>query len=1214
MPDDDLRADTPRPFTRDDGDAPTVVGIGASAGGLAALKAFFAEVPPDNGLAWVVVMHLSPEHESHLAELLQPHVRMPIQQVTETVRLEKDRVYVIPPNANLNSIDTHLRLSELEARRQERAPIDHFFRTLARTHDGHAVGVILTGTGSDGTLGIREIKEKGGLTVVQDPGEAEYDGMPQSAIATGLVDEVLPLAEIPRAILGFARINPRVTVSDEEPNGEAGADELRVLQKVFAQIRTRTGRDFARYKRSTILRRIARRMQIRRVEELAHYLELLRAEVDEVRRLSDDLLITVTSFFRDPEVFEALENDVIPALLEGRGADDTVRVWTVGCATGEEAYSLAILLLEAASRQDAPPRIQLFASDLHDQSLAKARGGFYPGEIATDVTPSRLKRFFTEEDGGYRIRQEVRELVVFSPHNLLGDPPFSRVDLISCRNVLIYLDRDVQQDVVDIFHYALRGTGFLLLGGSETVGTGDLFRAQDRKHCIYRRRNVPGPAPRLPVFPLSRAHPAAGERDAVDVAPQAYGKLHERIVERFGPASILVSPDDRVVHLSEHAGRYLRLAGGAPTTNAYRLVREELRIELRAALQQARAQQRPVQTRPLTVRFDGGTADVVMEVRPSLEAALEGYAAVLFAERESGGGRAADATPAAGAADGNGGSPDEVAPAELEKDLQHTRERLQSIIEQYETTEEELRASNEELQSSNEELRSTMEELETSKEELQSINEELQTLSQENRHKVEELSLVSADLQNLMAGTGIATLFLDREGRIMRYTPPVAELFNVRPVDRGRPVADLTHRLEYDELEQDAARVLDSLIPVEREIRDEQDRWYLTRLLPYRSREDRIDGVVVTFVDITARRRMEEELRQARKYAESIVETLHEPLLVLAPDLTVRTANQAFYDHFRVRERETIGSPIYDLGNGQWDIPELRTLLEDVLPYSEVFNDYEVCHEFEDIGARVMLLNARRLDHVQLILLGIQDVTERRQWQEDLERRVDERTREVRDLAETLSMAEQEERQRLSHLLHDDLQQLLYGVQMKITLAQNHARRENIEGVVTETERSLKLLGDAITRTRQLTVDLNPPILEGEGLVGAIEWLRTQMRDLHGLAVDIDANGEVDVHLPDVRILLFQITRELLFNVAKHAEVKRAVVKVASEDGRVSITVADEGKGFAPGAFDTRVPRRGGLGLFSARERLRIRGGDLEIESIPGNGSRVIIYAPLSPS
>ncbi|HMQ56872.1 MAG TPA: chemotaxis protein CheB, partial [Anaerolineae bacterium] len=481
-------ADTPASGPAEDGAKPTVVGIGASAGGLAALKTFFSHVPEASGLAFVVVVHLSPEHKSHLAELLQPQVRMPVRQVTETMPLEADQVYVIPPNANLNTIDTHLRLSELEEKRRERAPIDHFFRTLAQTHDGHAIGVILSGTGSDGTLGLKEIKEQGGLTVVQDPTEAEYDGMPQSAIATGLVDLVLPLAEIPAALLHFSRTEPKVTIPTE--GQELDGDERQGLQKVFAQIRARTGRDFSRYKRSTVLRRVSRRMQLAQVEELEQYLTLLRSRPEEVGALADDLLITVTDFFRDPAVFQTLEQEVVPRLFEHKGAEDEVRVWVVGCATGEEAYSLAILLLEAAARREAPPRLQIFASDLHEPSLRKAREGFYPGDIESHVSPARLQRFFQQDNGGYRVRKEVRELIVFAPHNLLGDPPFSRLDLISCRNLLIYLQRDIQHDVIDLFHYALRPEGYLLLGTSETLEATELFYPQDKESHLYRKRNV----------------------------------------------------------------------------------------------------------------------------------------------------------------------------------------------------------------------------------------------------------------------------------------------------------------------------------------------------------------------------------------------------------------------------------------------------------------------------------------------------------------------------------------------------------------------------------------------------------------------------------------------------------------------------------------------------------------------------------------------------
>jgi two-component system CheB/CheR fusion protein len=837
---------------------PTVVGIGASAGGLAALKTFFDQVPADSGLVFVVVVHLSPEHKSHLPDLLQPHIRFPAEQVTETTRLQPNHAYIIPPNANLSTIDTHLRLSELEERRGQRAPIDHFFRTLAATHDGHSVGVILTGTGSDGTLGIRDIKANGGLVIVQDPNDAEYDGMPQSAIATGIADLILPVAEIPEAILRFDRTQPRLAVpSDGE---EVDQDEKVLLQRVFTHLRARTGRDFSRYKPSIIMRRIARRMQLNYTEDLQSYLEKLREQPEEVRALGDDLLITVTNFFRDPAVFERVEKEVVPRLFAAKEPREALRVWSVGCATGEEAYSLAMLLLEEAGRRERSPQIQVFASDLHSRSLNTAREGFYPGDIETDIPPDRLKRFFFKENGGYRIRKEVRDVVVFAPHNLLGDPPFSRLDLIVCRNLLIYLERDVQRAVIELFHYALNPEGTLLLGSAETIDASDLFRAEDQKLCLYRKRNVPVLEPRLPVFPLTRARlfGTLAMRPVQTAEPIAFGTLHQRMVERYAPPSLLISSDNKLVHLSEHAGRFLVHPGGEPTANIFKLVREELRIELRALIQTARERREICESLPIPVLFDGHPRPVVMHVGPAVDPDHDGFALVTFEERELH--KQAPAT-----AEDLATSDARLARmADLESELEISRQRLRAIIEEYETGQEEMKASNEELQSINEELRSTMEELETSKEELQSINEELQTVNQENRHKVEELAQLSSDLQNLLSTTGFATLFLDRGLRILRFTPKVSELFNLRMTDRGRPISDLTHRLVYAELRNDAETVLNSLTPIEREVRDNDGQWYLTRVLPYRA-EDRIEGVVITFVDITRRVNAENMLRQSQE-------------------------------------------------------------------------------------------------------------------------------------------------------------------------------------------------------------------------------------------------------------------------------------------------------------------------------------------------------------
>lgn len=826
---------------------PTVVGIGASAGGLAALKIFLGHVPPDSGLAFVIVVHLSPDHESRLAELLQPHAAFPVEQVSHSTPVEPNHAYIIPPNANLNAIDSHLRLSKLEQVTPERGPIDHFFRTLARTHDGNAVAVVLTGSGSDGTLGVGEIKGNGGIVIVQDPAEAEFDGMPRSAISTGLVDFVLPVAEIPDRILRFDRIRPRVPVrleSDEVPR-----DERILLHSIFDQIRSRANRDFSRYKPAAVLRRIARRMQLNYIEELAVYVARLRDDPEEIRALADDLLITVTRFFRDPEVFEKLETK-LGRLFANKGPSDGVRAWSIGCATGEEAYSLAMLLVEEARRRPAPPQIQVFATDLHGRSLEKAREGFYSAEIAADVSPERLKRFFQQENGGFRVRKELRDLIVFAPHNLLADPPFSHLDFISCRNLLIYFEREVQQDVIDLFHYALKADGTLLLGPAESVEAENLFQIEDKKLCLFRKRNVAPRETRLPVFAATRSR--FDPKPGTDT-PIFYGKLHQKLLEKYAPPSMLVDDEDRILHLSEHAGRFLMSPGGEPTQSALRMVREELRIELRAALQHVRRKKQIFDSRPIPVRFNGHLSPVVLHVRPSLEAEEGGVLLVIFEEREL-----LEPAGEAGSAPVDSQVQDGAKIRALEEELDISHHRLQTLIEEYETSKEEMKANLEEMQSTNEELRLTLEELETSKEELQSINEELQTVSQQHRHKVEELSQLSSDLQNLFIATDIATLFLDRRFRILRFTPKLGDLFNVRATDRGRPIADLTNRLGYPDLLRDAKAVLGSLIPVDRELQHDAGGWYLTRLHPYRSGDDRIEGVVITFIDITDRKRAEQ--------------------------------------------------------------------------------------------------------------------------------------------------------------------------------------------------------------------------------------------------------------------------------------------------------------------------------------------------------------------
>ncbi|MFO7934687.1 MAG: CheR family methyltransferase [Bacteroidales bacterium] len=852
-----------------------IVGIGASAGGLNALRKLFSKIPGDSGMAYVVVVHLSPEHKSMLPELIQPYVDMPVIQVTETVALKPDHVYVIPPNANLNSIDTHLRLSELEEERGQRAPVDHFFRTLSTTHDSHAIGIILTGTGSDGTLGIKEIKENGGLTIVQDPNEAEYDGMPRNAISTGLVDLVLPISEIPGNCIRYFRTSPLLKSIDAE---KLPRDEEKQLQGIFAQVKSRTGRDFSKYKLSTLLRRIQRRMQIHHILSLEEYLEFLRKNADEVHSLSDDFLINVTNFFRDKEVYDYLENEVLPEIIRKKNPDEQIRVWSVGCATGEEAYSLAMILTEAMEKHEAIPAIQVFATDLHEISLKKAREGYFPGDINIDVSSQRLKRFFIKQDDGYRIRKELREQVVFTPHNLLADPPFSYLDLIMCRNLLIYLKRDVQHEVYELFHYALLSRGYLVLGTSEHVERPELFGTENKEFSVYIRRNVSVPELKLPVFPRVPGR-FKGETIQEKEPPRIpFGELHHKIIEQYAPPSIILGSDYQVLHVSKTAGRYLKIPGGEISRDVFRLVRPELEMELRAAIYTSREEKKMIRSKPVTVSLNGEMKQVFLSSRVVNDPEMEEVILVLFEEYD----------PPRRAKKEDRDQKDFLPYTnrvnELEQELQETRQRLQATIEEYETSREEMKASNEELQSSNEELRSTMEELETSKEELQSVNEELTTLNQENLHKVEELSQMSGDLQNLLASTNIATLFLDRKLRIMRFTPKLGELFNVRQADLGRPIDDQTNKLGYDQLSGDAEKVLRDLQPLEREVKDQGGNIYLTRVLPYLTSEDKIAGVVITFIDITRRKRVEEELRESEKRFRALVEATSFVIFRMSPD------------------------------------------------------------------------------------------------------------------------------------------------------------------------------------------------------------------------------------------------------------------------------------------------------------------------------------------
>ncbi len=1192
-----------------------VVGIGASSGGLKTLQSFFSHVPENSGMAYVVVMHLSPDHKSILAELIQPNIKIPVMQVNKTIELKPNHVYVIPPNAHLDAIDSHLRLSKLKNNRFKEGPIDHFFRTLAKTHDGDAIGIILSGAGFDGTLGVKEIKEKGGLTIVQDPQDAEFDSMPQSAISTGLVDIILPVKEMPSYFIKFFSTKPKLKLLD--PEAKKDNSEQQIIQKIFSQVHARTGRDFSRYKTSTLLRRLQRRMQIHQITILSDYLELLQKNPEEVQTLSDDFLINVTNFFRDTEAYHYLENIIIPRIVKNKDTNEQLRVWSSGCATGEEAYSLAMILYEAISKMDNPPSIQIFASDLHEKSLAKAREGFYPGDIKADVSEERLNRFFIKEDSGYRIQKELRELVIFTSHNLMGDPPFSKLDLLVCRNVLIYLKKDIQQEVIELFHYALLPQAYLMLGLSEQLDNPDFFNTISKEFSFFSKRNVPAPEPRLPVFPKAKIdynpppRPQTNERDI------SVGSIHYKMIEKYGPPSLLLSNNYHILHVSGTAGEYLQVSGGEFTKDVFKLIKKELQFEFRSTLYSAKENQDFAESKPTKIEINGKIKQVVFTAKYIKE---EQLILVIFK----------DFIKSAPLTEKTKHGKEHIQPklvAQLEKELDETRKRLQAVVEEYETSQEEMKASNEELHSANEELRSAMEELETSKEELQSMNEELITLNQENKHKVEELAQLSDDLQNLLYATDIATLFLDRDMHILRFTPKLGQIFNIRPADKGRQITDITNHLGYDTLTNDAQKVLKYLHPIEKEAKDKKGNTYLARVLPYQSSEDKIEGVVITFVDISVQKKSEFALKESKEFAERIVDTLHEPLVILYPNLTVKSANQAFYNQFHVKKEETIDRKIYNLGNGQWDITALRELLSKVLTENSIFNDYEVEHEFEHIGKKIILLNARRLESLELILLGIRDITQKKQHEIELKRSKQqiatalEKEQEITALrSQFISTVAHEFRTPLASI-HSNIQ-LLHRYDDKWDKSQKEKNFNRIYDAI----KTLSLLLDNVAileKDQHGKIELKSEPVNFRRFINALVE-ETNEAYSKKLSIIIE-NNFPDKKISIDKILFRNIFINLFTNALKYSSVDSSYPEIHISDKKdtkhIHCVVRDYGMGIKQDELkniyepfyrgsNVGMIKGTGLGISIVKKSIELLKGTLDIQSKEGEGTTITTEIP----
>jgi len=963
-----------------------VVGVGASAGGLEAFTDLVSHLPRTTGIAFILVQHLDPHHKSALPELVAGKTSIPVLQVQNGMRIEPDHIYVNPPNTLMLIRDRTLILEPRPETAERFRPIDAFFTSLAEGFHFQAVGVVLSGTASDGTLGLKAIKAEGGITFAQNQ-TAKFDSMPRSAIAAGVVDFILSPRRIAEEL---AAITHRTRTLNQSESGLIG--DGNTLHRVLLLLRQSTGVDFAQYKQTTILRRLNRRMVVRRSEILEQYFDLLQKEPDEVKALFDDLLINVTDFFRDPGVFEAAKKVAFLSVIRQRKQPINIRAWIPGCSSGEEVYSMTIALVEFLESEGLEYTIQMFGTDVSDSAIDKARAGVYDESSVVNVSPERLRRFFVRTEAGYQISRTIRDMCIFSRHNVAKDPPLSRMDLVSCRNLLIYFAPSLQRRILATLAYALQPSGCLILGPSETLGSlAEYFQTLDEPHKIYcRKSNILQGAFHLAVTNEDEPsdHPTLAppprRAEALDLGGDLHKYVNRIVLSQFGPAGVVVNEDLQTVELRGDVVPYLSQT--EPGDDLMKLVRRDMRSSLGTAIEQARRTNAVVVAESAP---DAGSAPVAITVVPLALAGAAPHFLILFGgahEEANGQGITADPVETATAASL---APDQEN-AQLKQELKSAREYLQSVIE-------ELRSTNEEAQSANEELQSTNEELQTSKEELQSANEELHTINMEMHSRNADLAQMNDDMANLLSSMNTPIVMTGSDLRIRRFTPTAEKVLKIIATDVGRPIADLKPRINVPNLEEILQQVVDTLQPYEKEVQDQEGHLYLMRVRPYRTADNRIDGTVLQLLDVSELKGSLEEARHARDFAEAIVNTVREPLVVLDQNLKVQNANRAFYEALSLEPDSALGQTIYETGDGRFDLPEVRALFEHLAGRSPEVKDVEIVHRPERGEARTLLLNARRLRTTEqrgLILMAFEDITERKRAAEAPYRRLFETARD----------------------------------------------------------------------------------------------------------------------------------------------------------------------------------------------------------------------------